>query len=89
MAKMNWDNVRRYRDAEHRDDTRMARIQWKKHKYDAVADEVMPYGKYKGYSVRAVPQDYLDWAVQNINPDLPLSKMLDKEWLRRYNKKNK
>jgi hypothetical protein len=63
------------------------KIKW--YRKDHLTDDIMPYGKYKGLSVKRLPQHYLDWMVVNTNDQLPLIKILDREWLRRYNLKKK
>jgi hypothetical protein len=48
----------------------------------------MPYGKYKGWYIKDIPDDYLRWAVLNIS-DKATAEMFKTEILRRQPKLRK
>jgi hypothetical protein len=34
--------------------------------YNQYAHSRMPFGKFKGYYIKDIPRDYIEWAVMNI-----------------------
>tara|TARA_R110002126_G_scaffold75309_8_gene187848 strand:+ start:382 stop:567 length:186 start_codon:yes stop_codon:yes gene_type:complete len=34
--------------------------------YNQYAHSLMPFGKFKGYYIKDIPRDYIEWAVVNI-----------------------
>ena len=45
-----------------------------------------PFGKYKDYDVRLIPDDYLAWVLENIKDlDKDLRKIIKQELIRRAN----
>jgi uncharacterized protein (DUF3820 family) len=48
----------------------------------------MPYGKYKGYYLKDVPDDYIKWGILNYT-DRGMAEMMSTELQRRYPKMRK
>ena len=52
------------------------------HIYSDFKDTPMPFGKYKGQSMKYVPQNYLEWVVMN-HSDRGICEMVSVELQRR------
>ena len=54
-----------------------------KNNYNEYAHTKMPFGKFKGYYVKDITDDYIKWAVLNIQ-DRALAEMFKIELQRRF-----
>lgn len=57
-------------------------------KYNDYEYTLMPFGKYKGRYIKDIPDDYLKWAIMNIDDEVCAS-MFSVELQRRYPKLRK
>ena len=44
---------------------------------------IMPFGKYKGTYIKAIPDSYIEWCINNIE-DEGLVEMFKNEYMRRH-----
>lgn len=57
-------------------------------KYSEYMYTKLRFGKYKGYFIKDIPDEYLTWAITNIQ-DVGIATMLSVEYQRRYPKQRK
>lgn len=54
-----------------------------KNYYNEYAHTRMPFGKYRGFFLKNIPDEYVQWAVSNLT-DRATAEMMAVEWQRRY-----
>ena len=56
--------------------------------YNEYAYTKMPFGKHKGKFIKNIPDEYIEWAINNLT-DQATATMMAVEWQRRYPKYRK